>query len=531
MNHIYYIDDLDLLIKEDNKYVPLTRELHIGETAYFRNNSNKVKRISEDTYEFHRFDHVGTNVYEDFAGYPFSKIKEKIIDKLDQSLKYANERKELVDRLLEENYWIYNLLSSDTVIKRVHKKKTDPLAEKQKLDNLFDQISIYLRHPMFKDKEDEKYYLQLVERRNYLKKFEQSEEIVEELLHVEEIIDKYKNRLHSDDSDNLTPSQDKQKQIKLEKGETFDFQKDARSVIRKRYIRKRQFDVTFWKRMGYSDEQADWRNNLINTYEQEIMSLEKQLGYDKPLEERQKIQEKILYSLHPKKFTVDGKKVYYSPKRQLKVLNDMYSSLKGDFKSTIEKLTDQIRFKRLDKESTEYVWHEDTWRKGEIEDIHISKNLLTYANPDTYKGFLLTYYELKDKYKDSMHEDMWAFLVDFENLLADTNLDYIEKEICYLLMNDYDAKEVSKLMESKYNVDSRKIYRFIDTYIPNKLASTYINKVDEWLYTEKLKGKWKKCSKCEEVKLISNDRYFGKDPRNKDGFKSICKKCDNYTKK
>jgi hypothetical protein len=42
-------------------------------------------------------------------------------------------------------------------------------------------------------------------------------------------------------------------------------------------------------------------------------------------------------------------------------------------------------------------------------------------------------------------------------------------------------------------------------------------------------GKWKKCSRCGQIKL-ANNRFFSKNSTSKDGFYSICKCCRNKKK-
>ena len=52
---------------------------------------------------------------------------------------------------------------------------------------------------------------------------------------------------------------------------------------------------------------------------------------------------------------------------------------------------------------------------------------------------------------------------------------------------------------------------------------------DEWLiwnYTMKEPGKWKRCSKCGQIKLAHN-HFFSKNNTSKDGYYSICKECRN----
>ena len=45
-------------------------------------------------------------------------------------------------------------------------------------------------------------------------------------------------------------------------------------------------------------------------------------------------------------------------------------------------------------------------------------------------------------------------------------------------------------------------------------------------YTEEERGKWKRCSKCGQIKL-ANNRFFSKNNTSKDGWYSICKECRN----
>ena len=47
-----------------------------------------------------------------------------------------------------------------------------------------------------------------------------------------------------------------------------------------------------------------------------------------------------------------------------------------------------------------------------------------------------------------------------------------------------------------------------------------------WYYTEKEKGKWKRCSRCGQIKLAHN-KFFSKNNTSKDGYYSICKECRN----
>lgn len=58
------------------------------------------------------------------------------------------------------------------------------------------------------------------------------------------------------------------------------------------------------------------------------------------------------------------------------------------------------------------------------------------------------------------------------------------------------------------------------------IAETATKNFLEWYYTEKEKGKWKRCSRCGQIKLAHNI-FFSKNNSSKDGFYSICKECRN----
>ena len=62
--------------------------------------------------------------------------------------------------------------------------------------------------------------------------------------------------------------------------------------------------------------------------------------------------------------------------------------------------------------------------------------------------------------------------------------------------------------------------------IPGLIASYAEDKYLDWYYFQVEKGKYKKCSRCGQIKLAHN-KYFSKNKTSKDGFYSICKCCRN----
>ena len=62
--------------------------------------------------------------------------------------------------------------------------------------------------------------------------------------------------------------------------------------------------------------------------------------------------------------------------------------------------------------------------------------------------------------------------------------------------------------------------------IPKLIASAAEDQYLDWYYLNEEKGKYKRCSRCGQIKLAHN-KYFSKNKTSKDGFYSICKKCRN----
>lgn len=149
------------------------------------------------------------------------------------------------------------------------------------------------------------------------------------------------------------------------------------------------------------------------------------------------------------------------------------------------------------------------------------------SDVNTYRGLILTYKDLKDKYNHKHESDIWALLLDFENVLKRTDLTDEEKFVLSVLFDGYSQKQIRDMYKKldMGKMTRQRISNMINTIIPNKLLNTYLEMIDEWLYTYKIKGKYKKCSRCNKVKLISNDRYFSPDKNRADGYDLYCKSC------
>ena len=88
--------------------------------------------------------------------------------------------------------------------------------------------------------------------------------------------------------------------------------------------------------------------------------------------------------------------------------------------------------------------------------------------------------------------------------------------------------EIQELLEQKHGI--KHSVEYISSLWRNKIPKLIAEKAQEdylvWYYTNVEYGKWKRCSRCGEIKLAHN-KFFSKNRTSKDGFYSICKCCRN----
>lgn len=585
---LHDISDIELTI---DKYLELENggfrkirgrldgELQIGEFAYIGQSENKIKRLSEDEYIFIRKDGVNTHIEKSYCGKDLDAIHKEINKKLNYNIKFADDRVKLVEYLLSQNEWIYSLISTNKLMEKEIKKKNSFLAENQKYDKIIDSISTYITHAKFKNKEDEEYHLKLQQEKLKLEQKDKRKKTPEEFDKLNYLIDEIQNFHHKlvkkkFQSDNgtefvgdLSQRESKgdftyQEELKdRTKKAKFPYHKDEipKDYWLKMYPQHRKELIPFYdidlhdESKNKSIHHYDFRPVLLKQMKTEVEKLHKYLGlHIKDKLERLHYVENLKNKLENMMWqnisgirddsisfedVIKQNKVkpknydeikYISGDRQYQILKQMYIDLKADYELAKKKLTDEFYFEPA-KHSTIYSIDSNTWYENENgEIVELSKNLVSMADANTYKGLILNYKDLKDKYIDKPNSDWWALIKDFEDILSKTEFTEEEQFVLDVLFDGYSQKQIKEKYKEFNNdpITKDKISRLINQQIPNKLLNTYLTNIDDWLYTEKIKGKYKKCSKCEKVKLISNDRYFNKDSSRKDGFMYICKECE-----
>lgn len=535
------------IVNENNEiyiaYIPLTEDLKVGEEAYFANNKNKIKKISENEYMFVRLDSIDTHIENFDVNYDLNKIYQNINKNLDYNLVYGDDRLKLVNELLEDNLWIHDLISTNRMIAKEIKKKSSFLAEDQKYDKIISAIATYILRPKFKNKEDELKYKNLLKEKEHIERkskkdktktdYDRLNELIK-LIQDYKLVKKEKLTKHV----NTTSYGDL---AKREKVGDFIYQEEIKDRNKKaKFIyHKQDIPNEYWLKM-FSDK----RKVLIPFYDEDLFDESKNKSI-RPHELRPKLLNQMKDAIEQLKSYLGlniknkEKRIEYVNElknkigvRDYKIIRKMYTQLKADYELAKKILTDEFHFKNI-KQSTVYDINSDTWYEEENGNIvEISKNMISFGNINTYKGLILNYKDLLDKYNDKQRSDWWALLKDFEYILRKTEFTEEERFVLDVLFDGYNQKQIREKYEqlNLERITKDRISRMINDTIPNKLLNTYLDIVQDWLVIRWHIGKYKVCSKCGEAKL-ANERYFGKDLRNKDNLKSICKKCDNnYTK-
>lgn len=476
----------------------------------------------------------------------FEDIEKEINRNLNHDIDYADDRNELVKGLLDKNDWIIDLLSDEGVRSKQVKSKNDALAENQNLDKKMERIADYILFPKFDSHEQEEDY-------NYLRKKEKEiSNARRELNKSRREIDKNEYNIKKEEFDKLLKSTEeslrsfsknhltsnqkrnigyREKLLDNVSSLLIDMNVETKSPEK---VKDKPFsldiDEDYWERMGFSKEQSLVNQEILNTYEDSIESIKKDIGLHlKGKDNQDRFKEKLIerFDANPIVYIRDGELVSMDSNYRYFKLRKMYGELVSDFNKAKEILAEPIHLNNV-SESTEYNYNSDTWYvDDEGNEVFVSSNHVRFSNPDTYKGMIQNYKSLKDHYRDEFSDDMWAILWDFESILMNTSLSKEEKYVVDMLMDNRSRKDIIRGFICRFDksISERVLSSWINTTIPNKLVNTYIEMVDDWLYTYKIKGDYKKCSSCNRVKLISNDRYFSPNSNSTDGFYSKCREC------
>ena len=157
---------------------------------------------------------------------------------------------------------------------------------------------------------------------------------------------------------------------------------------------------------------------------------------------------------------------------------------------------------------------------------------ISLLNPEICSAILCNYSKLKQDSYDQFEGDTWYLIYDFENVCDKALKDYpLYMRIVECKIDGMQNADIQKIIQEEFNIKHSLEYisSLWRNKIPKLIASTAEDDYLDWYYMNVEKGKYKKCSRCGQIKLAHN-KYFSKNKTSKDGYYSICKCCRNAKK-
>lgn len=219
-----------------------------------------------------------------------------------------------------------------------------------------------------------------------------------------------------------------------------------------------------------------------------------------------------------------GKRKYLLKKQIIEMCQSQYT-IKGEYKPVIYGSNVIKSFCKSDL-SDHITINED----GEP----VNTGLVSFFEPKHLSALLCNYSALKEDVYGNFMNDAYYLMEDLDNLIDRTLKD--DYPLYYdLLIYKIDGKqnvEIQMLLEMTYGI--RHSVEYISSLWRNKIPKLLAEQAKKdylnWYYTNVEYGKWKKCSRCGQIKL-ANNKFFSKNKTSKDGFYSICKDCRNNKNK
>ena len=163
----------------------------------------------------------------------------------------------------------------------------------------------------------------------------------------------------------------------------------------------------------------------------------------------------------------------------------------------------------------------------------VSDCLISLFNPHHVCCLLCNYSKLKEDCWGHFDSDWWYLMENFDNLLERAlKEDYpILYDIMIYKIDGLQNKDIAARIKRDYDVSYS--VEYLSAVWRKKIPKIIADKAKEewivWHYTYEEKGKWKRCSRCHEIKL-AHPYFFTRNKTAKDGWYSMCKCCRNKKK-
>jgi len=154
---------------------------------------------------------------------------------------------------------------------------------------------------------------------------------------------------------------------------------------------------------------------------------------------------------------------------------------------------------------------------------------VSLLDPNVCSAILCNYSKLKEDSWEDFEGDTWYLIYDFEQTCDKALEEYpMYQRLLELKIDGVQNTDIQLILQQEFGI--KHSIEYISALwrkkIPQLIASAAEDNFLNWYYTEEKPGRFKRCSRCGEVKL-AHGKYFSINKTSKDGFYSICKKCRN----
>ena len=158
---------------------------------------------------------------------------------------------------------------------------------------------------------------------------------------------------------------------------------------------------------------------------------------------------------------------------------------------------------------------------------------VSLLNPVVCSAILCNYSRLKEDSYDRFEGDLYYLMLAFDEIADKALKEYpLYEKIVECKVDGLQNTQIQEILQMEFGI--KHSLEYISSLwrkkIPKLIASQAEDEYLYWYYLNIKKGKYKKCSRCGQIKLAHN-KYFSKNKTSRDGYYSICKKCRNSKNK
>lgn len=154
---------------------------------------------------------------------------------------------------------------------------------------------------------------------------------------------------------------------------------------------------------------------------------------------------------------------------------------------------------------------------------------ISLLDPTVCSAILCNYSRLKQDSWGQFEGDLYYLMEAFEEVSDIALKDYpLYERLVECKVDGLQNIQIQEVLQMEFGIKHSVEYisSLWRNKIPKLIASAAEDQWLNWYYLNVEKGKYKRCSRCGQIKLAHN-KYFSKNKTSKDGFYSICKCCRN----